>query len=86
MYKNWLLNILDADESNFTSEYLPSEAKLEFAKNQCSVWLPNDVCKVLGRQYKSTLDSIYPLLCHIQRYVHDNIADVSDILWKYNTC
>lgn len=74
-----MLTILDAEEKNEMSHVVKPVDKfiLEDAKNQCPLWHIDNACDVLGRQYKSTLLTLYPLLRHIERYTYNNVVYIS---------
>lgn len=73
------MSILDSNKSSNIEIYNPvfSEEELDSVKNHCLVWKKEDAPKVLGRQYKSTIKSLYPLLCYIRKYVKNNIVYIS---------
>ncbi len=74
-----LLTILDSagKEDTNTTGYRISQDMLDEAERQCVIWHPEDALVVLGRQYKSTIKKLYPLLMHIRRYVSDNVVYIS---------
>lgn len=73
-----LLNILDAEDTEVKSvSDFSDKTILEHAKNQCPIWSIDEACSVLGRQYKSTILTLFPLLYHIKRYVHNNLVYIS---------
>ena len=74
-----LLVILDSDESTNTTNYenVISQDAIDEARRQCFIWNLEDKYSILGRQYKSTVRGLYPLLYHIRKYTNNNIVYIS---------
>lgn len=87
-----LLSILESDKFSNIVDYknVFSNDALDEARRECTIWNIEDKISVLGRQYKSSVKSLYPLLCHIRKYLNNNIVYISqtdkNLLPLYNNC
>jgi|GEM_PF-6660941 len=82
----YLLSILDPNDNNHIDFYYPAQEILENAKKQCSVWSIEDASKLLGRQFKSTVVTLYPLLCHIKKHLYHDVVYISQTDKKLLPC
>ena len=73
----FMLDVLESEKYFANDTFVPSLDEIIDAKSKCGGWNIEDAPTVLGRQYKSTILTLYPLLCHIKKYTNNNVVFIS---------